>query len=416
MSENRKSVLNMSPLHKNSRIFCKFHAIIHDNNHMFRLSQRIAMEKANRKHPQLERIINDIHKANKKIEHKHYKKAVKQNQLKKISTFRGTIDSISSYLCEMHSWFATDHPSDPPPPMLAPHNTHDITQLFGIYPFLPDNIYKYWLEKPEVDDPIYGLDPDCESPYLYVSSTQMLQFYKLWGYFREREIRHRCAMFSYMKAQRRCARPQFWEIFDLTDTFLVELQILAVHLWIIKTRMHLFQSPISNELSYETFRIMFNELGVRFEKHISGSEIRWESDCQHACLYLAAALDEVWDNYQLNSNHYNPYIFAKVIWSEIYLLNQNVSLDVLYLWSKYIFDEMNELRKVSDFNFLNGWWKFGELPSIQDREMTAKEIIEFMEGNDHNRQKTFDTTNEQQIDQVFDDETLAELAHSQMQN
>jgi len=344
---------------------------------------------------------------NKKFQQAQYKKSMKKTQLKKINNLRDTIDSISSYLCT--DWFVVQRPdntvtTDPSKQSSFSNdynvtqqlNTEpDITRLFGrIYQHLPEHIYKFWEEKPEVHDPIYGLDPDCESPHLFVSIEHggysptmhktVLSLYKWWGYFTEREIRHRCAMFSYMKAQRRCARAEFWDRFDLEDNFLVELQILAVHLWIIKTRMNHFAAPVCNQLSYEMFRIMFNEFGVRFEKHISGSRERWESDCQHACLYLAVALDQVWDNYQLNNRqtqlyHYNPYIFAKVIWSEIYLLNENISLDVLYLWSKYIFDEIMALRKVNDFEFLNGYWRFGELPTVLRREQTKADIVRFKE-------------------------------------
>eukprot|EP01084_Bolivina_argentea_P078647 142725_1 len=329
---------------------------------------------------ELDKFVTSIHKTNKKIQQQVYKNTLKQNQLRKINRFQDILEGIASYLCT--DWFAIEQQSVPDQSsiILDTNSNNNITELFGVYNMLSDSVYKIWYTKPEVDDPIYGLDPDCECPYLFVHTNKlMLKLYDIWGYLNEREIRHRCAMFSYMKAQRRCALMQFWEIFDLQDNFLVELQILAIHLWIIKTRMNHFNSPICNELSYETFRIMFNEFGVRFEKHISGSRIRWESDCQHACLYLAVALDEVWDNYTRTSLHqYNPYIFAKVIWTEIYLLNENVSLDVLYLWSKYIFDEMNNLRSVNDFDFLNGWWTFGELPTIENRKQTENDIKQFM--------------------------------------
>eukprot|EP00485_Elphidium_margaritaceum_P017122 CAMPEP_0202732992 /NCGR_PEP_ID=MMETSP1385-20130828/187940_1 /ASSEMBLY_ACC=CAM_ASM_000861 /TAXON_ID=933848 /ORGANISM="Elphidium margaritaceum" /LENGTH=325 /DNA_ID=CAMNT_0049399315 /DNA_START=164 /DNA_END=1138 /DNA_ORIENTATION=+ len=322
-------------------------------------------------------------KHSKKIQQHSYKKNVKQTQFKKINNFGEAIDSIASSLCA--NWFVVEHTENNAntcnddhyqPHVFDIDCNSDITALFGkIYNNLPNKIYRFWFEKPEVDDPIYGLDPDCESPHLFESIKQG-------GYSPHREIRHRCAMFNYMKAQRRCARPEFFELFDLEDNFLVELQILALHLWIIKTRMNYFASPVCNQLSYEIYRIMFNEFGVRFEKHISGSRHQWELDCQHACLYLAVALDEVWDSFQMdrhrhNIPHYNPYIFAKVIWSEIYLLNENISLDVLYLWSQYIFDEMIALRKVNDFEFLNGYWKFGALPTLHDRQRTKKDIVKF---------------------------------------
>lgn len=191
----------------------------------------------------LNQVLSNLNTRNKKIEQKRYKKAVKQNQLTKINHFRHTIDSITSYLCT--NWFVVEHPAPSSNEMDDGVSIHksSITQLFRIYDHLPDAIYDFWFDEPEVDDPIYGLDPDCECPHLFVSLTKggyspnvhrfVLSLYKHWGYFSEREIRHRCSMFSYMKAQRRCARPQFWEIFDLEDSFLVELQILAVHLWCV---------------------------------------------------------------------------------------------------------------------------------------------------------------------------------------
>lgn len=192
----------------------------------------------------LNQVISNLNTRNKKIEQKQYKKTVKHTQMTKINHFRNTIDSISSYLCT--NWFVIEHatsPSSTGTSFIKEDPSMSITQLFRIYDSLPDRIYDIWFEKPEVDDPIYGLDPDCECPHLFVSQTKggyspnvhrfMLSLYEMWGYFSEREIRHRCSMFSYMKAQRRCARPQFWEIFDLEDSFLVELQILAVHLWCV---------------------------------------------------------------------------------------------------------------------------------------------------------------------------------------
>ena len=305
------------------------------------------------------------------MDKQHQKKTIKKNQIKKINNFRNNIDSMTNNL--NRNDIIIDDIDD-----IIIGDTDDITKLFDINNnnyYNHEKVCKFWSDEPEIHDPTYGFDRDCESPNLFISINKngyLYEMYKFWGYFGEREIRHRCSLFCYLKAQRRCARPQFWEIFDLEDNFLVELQILAVHLWIIKTRMNYFKSPICNKLCYETFRIMFNEFGVRFEKHISGSRARWESDCQHACLYLAVALDEVWDNYLINNQNQNqnqnPFIFAKVIWTEIYLLNENISKDVLYLWSKYIFNQIMALRKVSDFEFLNGYWKFGELPTIKDRE------------------------------------------------
>lgn len=309
----------------------------------------------------------------------HHKKTIqKKVEMKKIKHFRSTINSISSNL--LYSNNNTNNELYLNDYMDIDTDIDDITKLFdqsncNYFWNNYDKLYNFWSEKPEIDDPIYGFDRDCESPHLFLSiykNGYLYEFYKLWGYFKEREIRHRCSMYCYMKAQRRCARPQFWEIFDLEDNFLVELQILAVHLWVIKTRMNKFKAPICNKLCYETFRIMFNEFGVRFEKYISGSRQRWECDCQHACLYLANALDQVWDD--TNNNNNNPYIFAQVIWTEIYLFNENISYDVLYLWSKYIFDQIIRLKQINDFDFLNGYWKFGDLPTIKDRQQTKIDI------------------------------------------
>ena len=97
-----------------------------------------------------------------------------------------------------------------------------------------------------------------------------------------------------------------------------------------------------------------------------------QNDCQHSCLYLVIALDEIYEKNK--KNYYNPYIFTSVIWQEIYLQNENVSFDVLYLWSKYIYDQTIKLKNVSDFEFLNGYWKFGDLPTIYDREQTKNSI------------------------------------------
>ena len=220
-----------------------------------------------------------------------YKKAVKQSQLEKVKQLKSTIDWISSYLCGPSASDVHEHKACDPPERHS-EESNESTSLFHSRDSLPAAIYAQWFEEPEVRDVIYGLDPDCESPHLFVSQARggysprtlrVVQWlYRHWGYFSEREIRHRAAHFSYMKAQRRCAHPQFWAVFDLQhehDSFLVELQILAVHLWIIKTRMDRFESRrVRSQLSYETFRIMFTELGVRFEKHISGSRSRWESD------------------------------------------------------------------------------------------------------------------------------------------
>ena len=99
----------------------------------------------------------------------------------------------------------------------------------------PAIAYEIWHSPPEVYDKIYGFESDCEPPDRHNISWKWL--YKLWGYYSEREIRYRCALYTYMKSQRRCMNEQFWEIFELENTFRVELQLLCLHIWFAKIRM-----------------------------------------------------------------------------------------------------------------------------------------------------------------------------------
>ena len=70
----------------------------------------------------------------------------------------------------------------------------------------------------------------------------------------------------------------------------------------------------------------------------------------------------------------DPYVFAEVIWRELYMMNSNVPLELLLLWSQYIFSQVELLRKVSDFEFLNGYWSFSVLPDGTDRERLRRDI------------------------------------------
>ena len=146
--------------------------------------------------------------------------------------------------------------------------SNDIESLFeweyiikGKY-FSIKNAIKYYKELTEINDDIYGMDIDCESPYLYENyhynykkwdkNYLFYKFFKYWGYFNEREIRHRCSMYCYIKSQRRSNDKNIWSIFNLNnlthDMFLIELKLLCIHLWIIKTRFLKFRSPISHKL------------------------------------------------------------------------------------------------------------------------------------------------------------------------
>lgn len=57
-------------------------------------------------------------------------------------------------------------------------------------------------------------------------------------------------------------------------------------------------------------------------------------------------------------------LFSDVIWNEIYFNDSNVGQDVLNCLSEYICDEISRLSNVNDLDFLNGWWQFGPVPTI----------------------------------------------------
>lgn len=73
----------------------------------------------------------------------------------------------------------------------------------------PPIAYQVWHSPPEVYDRVYGFESDCEPPDRH--NIQWKWLYKAWGYYSDREVRYRCGLYCYMKAQRRCARQEFWD-------------------------------------------------------------------------------------------------------------------------------------------------------------------------------------------------------------
>ena len=139
-----------------------------------------------------------------------------------------------------------------------------------------------------------------------------------------------------------------------------------------------------HKLCYKTFKIFFEQLPNRFGQHLSGSKSRWEQDCQQACLHFAVSLDHAKEDYESGDKQ----AYAKVIWNELYLSNRDMQHDLLYLWTEYILQELNSLKNVSNNEFINGWWKFGKIPSIEDRARMRQKIIdEFEKDDDGNNEK-----------------------------
>ena len=58
--------------------------------------------------------------------------------------------------------------------------------------------------------------------------------------------------------------------FFLEDTFRVELQVLAVHMWLIKQRCQTLEQPEGAKISKQAFWAMFEDLCYRYERHIVG--------------------------------------------------------------------------------------------------------------------------------------------------
>eukprot|EP00484_Ammonia_sp_Unknown_P023516 CAMPEP_0197024826 /NCGR_PEP_ID=MMETSP1384-20130603/5312_1 /TAXON_ID=29189 /ORGANISM="Ammonia sp." /LENGTH=422 /DNA_ID=CAMNT_0042453281 /DNA_START=78 /DNA_END=1346 /DNA_ORIENTATION=+ len=243
----------------------------------------------------------------------------------------------------------------------------------------PAIAYEIWHSPPEVYDKIYGFEADCEPPDRHNISWKWL--YKLWGYYGEREVRYRCALYTYMKAQRRCMNEQFWEVFELENTFRVELQLLCLHIWFAKIRMiDGWGLQKGHKLCYKTFKMFFEQLPNRFGQHLSGSKSRWEQDCQQACLHFAVSLDHAKEDYESGDQQ----AFSKVIWNELYLSNRDMQHDLLFLWTEYILQELDRMKQVSNNEFLNGWWKFGPIPTAEDRTRVRKRIIDEFEDKDQN--------------------------------
>mmetsp|Transcript_48145 Transcript_48145/g.79805 ORF Transcript_48145/g.79805 Transcript_48145/m.79805 type:complete len:389 (-) Transcript_48145:39-1205(-) len=240
----------------------------------------------------------------------------------------------------------------------------------------PAIAYDIWHSPPEVYDKIYGFEADCEPPDRHNISWRWL--YKLWGYYSEREVRYRCALYAYMKAQRRCMNEAFWVTFELENTFRVELQLLCLHVWMAKVRMMQgWGVHRGHKLCYKTFKVFFDQLPNRFGQHLSGSKSRWQQDCQQACLHFAVSLDHAKEDYESGGDRQ---AFAKVVWNELYLSNRDMQHDLLSLWTEYIVQELYHLEHdISNDEFINGWWRFGSIPSVQDRARVREQIIEEFE-------------------------------------
>ena len=244
------------------------------------------------------------------------------------------------------------------------------SKINNINNFAPPIAYEIWNSPPEVYDRIYGFEVDCEPPDRHNISWNWL--YKLWGYYTQKEIRHRCSLYTFMKAQRRCQNNQFWDTFDLENTFRVEIQLLCLHLWIAKTRILMFDYKSAQKLSYKTFKCFFDQLPNRFNKNKHGLKSGWIKDCQQACIHFAISLDNAFDDYNNGDNE----SFGKVIWNELYLSNNDIEHDLLYLWSQYILINIKHLKfNVDDNCFYNGWWKFQNIPTNNDRQNIRNIII-----------------------------------------
>eukprot|EP00483_Globobulimina_turgida_P011595 UN11617 len=191
-----------------------------------------------------------------------------------------------------------------------------------------------------------------------------------------------------MKAQRRCMNELFWEIFELENTFRVELQLLCLHIWFAKIRMiDGWGLHKGHKLCYKTFKIFFEQLPNRFGQHLSGSKSRWEQDCQQACLHFAVSLDHAKEDYESGDKQ----AFAKVIWNELYLSDRDMQHDLLYLWTDYIVQELTSLEGVSNNEFINGWWRFGRIPVMEDRMKIRQRIVdEFESEGDFNQSDLFE--------------------------
>ena len=125
---------------------------------------------------------------------------------------------------------------------------------------------------------------------------------------------------------------------------------------------------------------MFNEFGYRFSKHINidnNNEIIWNDEqLQQACLNFAMALDDIYNNNISSINTLNPYQFTNILWKEIYQSSRNIDFESLFLFSKYIYNEILNLDDINHFHFLNGWWSFNKIPNNNDKIYISKLINE----------------------------------------
>jgi len=181
------------------------------------------------------------------------------------------------------------------------------------------------------------------------------------GYYGLTEVRHRASLYLYRKCCLMSEHKIFWDTFDLSDDFRAELQVLALHMWIAKSRCQTLEQPEGSKLSKQTFWSCFEDLCYRFERHIVGLISKWEKDCQQVCFGLCLGLDNAAEDFPEDFEAY-----ASAIWNNIYLKNKSMQYDILYLWSEYIERETKALQVVEDRDFILGYWEFGPIPTPED--------------------------------------------------
>ena len=124
--------------------------------------------------------------------------------------------------------------------------------------------------------------------------------------------------------------------------------------------------------------MFFDQLPNRFGQHLFGSPNSWKQDCQQACIHFAISLDHAKEDYYDGDKD----AFAKVIWNELYLGDRDMQHDLLYLWTEYIVNELENLKNVNDNQFINGWWKFGNIPTLDDRYRIRQNLIDQFDENE----------------------------------
>jgi len=194
---------------------------------------------------------------------------------------------------------------------------------------------------------------------------------KLLGYYSLTEVRHRGSLYLYRKSCLMSEHKLFWDSFFLEDTFRVELQVLAVHMWLIKQRCQTLEQPEGAKISKQAFWAMFEDLCYRYERHIVGLISKWEKDCQTIIFNLCLSLDAAQEDFPED-----PEAYAKACWENFYLSNKKMQYDILYLWSEYIERESKFLQVVEDRDFILGYWEFGWIPNIEDLLLLRKLLKE----------------------------------------